>query len=100
MTDSREASAVVLKPSISLIYNKDAAAMTQQIFEYVIDWDDSTLPDKSTLSADDFTIEYYATAKVVAGDLGGDVGLQKWPDRRRRGNQCWQPSISTPDGRW
>lgn len=78
MTDSREASAIVLKPSISLIYNKDAAAMTQQIFEYVIDWDDSTLPDKSTLSADDFTIEYYATAKVVAGDLGGDVGLQKW----------------------
>ena len=78
MTDSREASAVVLKPSISLIYNKDAATMTQQIFEYVIDWDDSTLPDKSTLSADDFTIEYYATAKVVAGDLGGDVGRQKW----------------------
>lgn len=78
MTDSREASAVVLKPSISLIYNKDAAVMTQQIFEYVIDWDDSTLPDKSTLSADDFTIEYYATAKVVAGDLGGDVGRQKW----------------------
>lgn len=78
MTDSREASAIVLKPSISLIYNKDAATMTQQIFEYVIDWDDSTLPDKSTLSADDFTIEYYATAKVVAGDLGGDVGLQKW----------------------
>lgn len=78
MTDSREASTVVLKPSISLIYNKDAAAMTQQIFEYVIDWDDSTLPDKSTLNVDDFTIEYYATAKVVAGDLGGDVGLQKW----------------------
>lgn len=78
MSDSREASTVVLKPSISLIYNKDAAAMTQQIFEYVIDWDDSTLPDKSTLSVDDFTIEYYATAKVVAGDLGGDVGLQKW----------------------
>ena len=78
MTDSREASTVVLKPSISLIYNKDTAAMTQQIFEYVIDWDDSTLPDKSTLSAHDFTLEYYATAKVVAGDLGGDVGLQKW----------------------
>lgn len=78
MIDNREDSAIVLKPSISLIYNKDAAAMTQQIFEYVIDWDDSTLPDKSTLSADDFTIEYYATAKVVAGDLGGDVVLQKW----------------------
>lgn len=78
MTDSREASAVVLKPSISLIYNKDAAAMTQQIFEYVIDWDDSTLPDKSTLSADDFTIEYYATPTVTVGNIGGDVGLQKW----------------------
>lgn len=77
MTDSREASAVVLKPSISLIYNKDAAAMTQQIFEYVIDWDDSTLPDKSTLSADDFTIEYYATAKVVAGDFSGDMNSFK-----------------------
>lgn len=47
MTDSREASTVVLKPSISLIYNKDAAAMTQQIFEYVIDWDDSTLPERA-----------------------------------------------------
>ena len=78
MTDSREAGAVVLKPSISLIYNKDAAAMTQQIFEYVIDWDDSTLPDKSTLSADDFTIEYYATPTVTVGNIGGDVGLQKW----------------------
>lgn len=79
MTDSREASTVVLKPSISLIYNKDAAAMTQQIFEYVIDWDDSTLPDKSTLSADDFTIEYYATARVVAGDFSGDMdSLKDW----------------------
>lgn len=78
MTDSREASTVVLKPSISLIYNKDAAAMTQQIFEYVIDWDDSTLPDKSTLSVDDFTIEYYATPTVTVGNIGGDVGLQKW----------------------
>lgn len=78
MTDSREASTVVLKPSISLIYNKDAAVMTQQIFEYVIDWDDSTLPDKSTLSADDFTIEYYATPTVTVGNIGGDVGRQKW----------------------
>lgn len=77
MTDSREASTVVLKPSISLIYNKDAATMTQQIFEYVIDWDDSTLPDKSTLSVDDFTIEYYATAKVVAGDFSGDMNSFK-----------------------
>lgn len=78
MTDSREASAVVLKPSISIIYNMDASVMEQNIFEYVIDWDDSTLPDKSTLSVDDFTIEYYATPTVTVGNIGGDVGLQKW----------------------
>ena len=73
MTDSREISKVVLKPSISIVYNMDASVMKQNIFEYVIDWDDSKLPDKSTLSADDFTIEYYATAKVVAGDFSGDM---------------------------
>lgn len=77
MVDNRIESNIVLKKGISLIYNKDAAAMTQQIFEYVIDWDDSTLPDKSTLSADDFTIEYYATAKVVAGDFSGDMNSFK-----------------------
>ena len=78
MTDSREISKVVLKPSISIVYNMDASVMEQNIFEYVIDWDDSTLPDKSTLSADDFTIEYYATPTVTVGDIGGDVGRQKW----------------------
>ena len=78
MTDSREISKVVLKPSISIIYNMDASVMEQNIFEYVIDWDDSTLPDKSTLSVDDFTIEYYATPTVTVGNIGGDVGLQKW----------------------
>lgn len=77
MVDNRIESNIVLKKGVSLIYNKDAAAMTQQIFEYVIDWDDSTLPDKSTLSADDFTIEYYATAKVVAGDFSGDMNSFK-----------------------
>lgn len=73
MIDNRIESNIVLKKGVSLIYNKDAAVMKQNIFEYVIDWDDSTLPDKSTLSVDDFTIEYYATAKVVAGDLSGDM---------------------------
>lgn len=77
MTDSRIKSNIVLKKGVSLIYNKDAAVMEQNIFEYVIDWDDSKLPDKSTLSADDFTIEYYATAKVVAGDFSGDMNSFK-----------------------
>ena len=78
MVDNRQPTEVVLKPSIAIIYNMDASVMEQNIFEYVIDWDDSTLPDKSTLSADDFTIEYYATPTVTVGNIGGDVGLQKW----------------------
>lgn len=73
MVDNRQPTEAVLKPSISIVYNMDASVMKQNIFEYVIDWDDSKLPDKSTLSADDFTIEYYATAKVVAGDFSGDM---------------------------
>ena len=78
MIDNRQPTEVALKPSISIVYNMDASVMEQNIFEYVIDWDDSTLPDKSTLSADDFTIEYYATPTVTVGNIGGDVGLQKW----------------------
>ena len=77
MIDNRIESNIVLKKGVSLVYNKDAAVMEQNIFEYVIDWDDSTLPEKSTLSADDFTIEYYATAKVVAGDFSGDMNSFK-----------------------
>lgn len=78
MVDNRQPTEVMLKPSISIVYNMDASVMKQNIFEYVIDWDDSKLPDKSTLSADDFTIEYYATPTVTVGNIGGDVGLQKW----------------------
>ena len=73
MIDNRIKSNIVLKKGVSLIYNKDAAVMEQNIFEYVIDWDDSTLPDKSTLSVDDFTFSYYAEAESgSAGDLGKD----------------------------
>ena len=78
MTDSREISKVVLKPSISIVYNMDASVMEQNIFEYVIDWDDSKLPDKSTLSADDFTIEYYG--ENVLGEENGGIsgGVKQW----------------------
>lgn len=73
MDDHRIASAVVLKSGASITYNMDAKVMLQAIFENLIDWDASTLPEKSTLTLDDFTIEYYATAEVVAGDLSGDM---------------------------
>lgn len=77
MTDNRKASAVVLKPSISIVYNMDASVMEQNIFEYVIDWDDSTLPDKSTLSVDNFKIEYYAENEIEVDGMtvGGGTHL-------------------------
>ncbi len=64
MEDHRTASAVVLKSGASIIYNMDANVMLQAIFENLIDWDASTLPEKSTLTLDDFTIEYYAENEV------------------------------------
>lgn len=73
MEDHRTASAVVLKSGASITYNMDAKVMLQAIFENLIDWDASKLPEKSTLTLDDFTIEYYATAEVVAGDFSGDM---------------------------
>lgn len=78
MTDSREISKVVLKPSISIVYNMDASVMEQNIFEYVIDWDDSTLPEKGTLSAADFTIEYYGENVLGEEDGGISGGMKQW----------------------
>lgn len=77
MVDNRKASAVVLKPSISIVYNMDASVMEQNIFEYVIDWDASTLPEKGTLSAADFTIEYYAENEIEVDGMtvGGGIHL-------------------------
>lgn len=79
MVDNRQPTEVVLKPSISLIYNKDVSVVAGQLFEYVINWDDSTLPEKDTLSADDFTFEY--EAKVMITDKDGLVvgtGEKRW----------------------
>ena len=78
MVDNRQPTEVVLKSGASITYNMDANAMLQAIFENLIDWDASKLPEKGTLSADDFKIEYYATPTVTVGNIGGDVGLQKW----------------------
>ena len=79
MVDNRQPTEVVLKPSISLIYNKDVSAVAGQLFEYVINWDDSTLPDKSTLSADDFTFEYEAEVMITDKDgLVVGTGEKRW----------------------
>ena len=77
MEDHRIASAVVLKSGASITYNMDANVMLQAIFENLIDWDASTLPEKSTLSVDDFTIEYYAENEVEIDGMttGGGAHL-------------------------
>lgn len=75
MEDHRTASAVVLKSGASITYNMDANVMLQAIFENLIDWGASTLPEKSTLSVADFTIEYYAENEVEVDGMttGGKV---------------------------
>lgn len=79
MVDNRQPTEVVLKPSISLVYNKDVSVVAGQIFEYVINWDDSKLPKKDTLSADDFTFEYEAEVMITDKDgLVVGTGEKRW----------------------
>ena len=79
MVDNRQPTEVVLKPSISLIYNKDVSVVAGQIFEYVINWDYSKLPEKDTLSADDFTFEYEAEVMITDKDgLVVGTGEKRW----------------------
>ena len=77
MTDTRIVSEVVLKSGASITYNMDANVMLQAIFENLIDWGASTLPEKSTLSVADFTIEYYAENEVEIDGMttGGGAHL-------------------------
>ena len=46
--------------------------MKQAIFDNVIDWENSTLPAKDTLTVDNFTMEYYGS-NTLAGDIDGRV---------------------------
>ena len=74
-TDSRVASTVALKFGASFTYNMDAEVMKQAIFDNVIDWENSALPAKETLSADNFVIEYYGE-NILPGDING--GVKQW----------------------
>ena len=78
MADHRIASAVVLKSGASITYNMDANAMLQAIFENLIDWDASKLPEKGTLSVADFTIEYYGENVLGEEDGGISGGVPNW----------------------
>ena len=70
MSDSRLASAIVLKEGVSFTYNKDVAVMKQAILDSVIDWESSTLPARETLSIDDFTFTYNAQLSLLDGATG------------------------------
>lgn len=96
MTDNRIKSNIVLKSSASITYNMDANVMVQAIFDNLIDWDASTLPEKGTLSVDDFTFSYYAEAesgsieglgKNWAPIGGGTVNLLTYPQMGAGENQ-------------
>lgn len=78
MSDNRIESRIMLKDGASITYNMDANVMLQAIFENLIDWDASTLPEKSTLSVADFTIEYYGENVLGEEDGGISGGTKQW----------------------
>lgn len=67
MTDSRLDSAVALKSGVSFTYNMDADVLKQEVFNNVIDWENSALPVKDTLTIEDFVMEYKAPYTLLAG---------------------------------
>lgn len=64
---------VVLKSGVSITYNKDAAVMENALFDNLIDWDASELPEKAALSIADFSFEYHTSP---IGNALSD--LDKW----------------------
>lgn len=75
-TDSRLESSVALKSGVSFTYNMDPSVMEQAIFDSVIDWENSTLPARESLSLDNFTIEYYGEVTYLGSGI--DVGSSDW----------------------
>ncbi len=69
MTDGRAETSIVLVEGAQITYNMDAAVMEQEIYDTMIDWENSALPKDASI--DDFTIEYYAS---YTSDLGGLIG--------------------------
>ena len=59
LQDGRIQTVIVLKEGASIVYNKDASVMKNDIFNNAIDWKASVLPEGVTV--DDLKIEYYTT---------------------------------------
>lgn len=69
VSDNRLESIVVLNEGVSFTYNMDASVMEQAVFDSVVDWNNSTLPAKETLSLSDFEIKYKAQIDILDGSL-------------------------------
>lgn len=113
MTDDRIASSIAVNEGASFTYNVDPAVMKQAILDNVIDWENSSLPAKESVSADDFTLTYYATATSGSlGELGknwapiegGTIALLSYPQMGAgeqqirivfKGNNAYRPSGET-----
>ena len=113
MTDDRIASSIAVNEGASFTYNVDPAVMKQAILDNVIDWENSSLPAKESVSADDFTLTYYATATSGSlGELGknwapiegGTIALLSYPQMGAgeqqiritfNGNNAYRPSEET-----
>lgn len=76
-TDNRIQSKVEIRADATITYNMDANVMLQAIFDNAIDWANSTLPAKETLTINDFVITYYAEAQIKSGTDIGDSLLEK-----------------------
>lgn len=58
----------------TITYNKDADVMKQQILDNAIDWANSKLPEKSTVSIDNFTFDYKALPTIIDNlGVGTDI---------------------------
>ena len=66
MVDSRVESRVVLKEGQSFKYNMNPEVMKQHLFDQVIDWDQSALPNRDQLSLADFVLEYKGDSQLSA----------------------------------
>ena len=113
MTDDRIASSIAVNEGASFTYNVDPAVMKQAILDNVIDWENSSLPAKESVSAEDFTLTYYATATSGSlGELGknwapiegGTIALLSYPQMGAgeqqiritfKGNNAYRPSGET-----
>lgn len=81
---------VVLKDGAAITYNKDAEAMKAAMFEQLIDWEASSLPEG--VAADRFTFEYYAKPDTNnLGDLSSLIDLVGGLDQLLEAGTTWVP---------